>query len=132
MNEIFIYPAIDTIWSNDDFNVIFVDFDHIITYGENMIEAYLMAEDALALELFDKYEHKEGFPKSTNINNIKLEENQSLILVKASLKEIIKKFDDKAVKKTLTIPSWLNKLALEQKINFSQVLQSALEEKLNK
>ena len=33
---------------------------------------------------------------------------------------------EKSVKKTLSIPSWLNKAALEQNINFSQVLQEAL------
>ena len=38
---------------------------------------------------------------------------------------------EKSVKKTLTIPAWLNKAALEQNINFSQVLQDALKEQLH-
>lgn len=38
---------------------------------------------------------------------------------------------EKSVKKTLTIPSWLNTAALEQNINFSQVLQEALKAKLH-
>ncbi len=38
---------------------------------------------------------------------------------------------EKSVKKTLSIPAWLNKAALEQNINFSQVLQDALKAKLH-
>ena len=39
---------------------------------------------------------------------------------------ILKEYDNKVVKKTLTISSWLNKLREEKKVNFSQVLQDAL------
>ena len=35
------------------------------------------------------------------------------------------------VKKTLTIPSWLNDLAVKDGVNFSQVLQKALKEQLH-
>ena len=38
--------------------------------------------------------------------------------------------NNKAVKKTLSIPEWLNEAALEEKINFSQVLQEALKQRL--
>lgn len=41
-----------------------------------------------------------------------------------------KRTESRAVKKTLTIPSWLNDAALEKNVNFSQVLQDALMEKL--
>ena len=42
-----------------------------------------------------------------------------------------KKEDNKAVKKTLTIPNWLNELAINNEVNFSQVLQQALKKELN-
>ena len=128
--ENYIFPAIIEKLAENDYNVRFPDFDGIITTGDNIGEAYSMAEDALSLELFDLYSDKIDIPKETDITSICVKENQTLILVKVSLKEIIKKYDDKAVKKTLTIPSWLNRLAIEENINFSQVLQNALEEKL--
>lgn len=131
MNEIFIYPAIIKKLAANDYNVRFVDFDHIVTYGEDMNKAYIMAEDALALELFDLYEDKEAFPKATDISNITIASDETLILVKADMKEILKKYDNKAVRKNLTIPSWLEKKATEAKINYSQVLQEALEAKLS-
>jgi len=127
----YMFPAIIEKLAKDDYNVSFPDFKSIVTYGETLEEAYFMAEDALSLELFDLYSDNKEIPQATDIDNIKLKEHETLILVKINLKSILKKYDDKAVKKTLTIPSWLNKLALEQNINFSQVLQNALEEKLN-
>ena len=42
-----------------------------------------------------------------------------------------KRYNNKAVKKTLTIPEWLNEEATALGINFSQVLQDALKEQLN-
>ena len=44
--------------------------------------------------------------------------------------EYMKKHDDKAIKKTLTIPAWLNELAVKENVNFSQTLQNALIEQL--
>ncbi|OCL28671.1 hypothetical protein U472_00410 [Orenia metallireducens] len=90
-----------------------------------------MAEDALKLCLFDLYEDGEKIPEAKKIENIKLESNQTLIIVKANLKEIIKEYDNKAVKKTLTIPSWLNKEAEKAHVNFSQLLQKSLKNHLD-
>jgi hypothetical protein len=44
--------------------------------------------------------------------------------------EELKNDKNKAIKKTLTIPKWLDELATEQSVNFSQTLQDALKEKL--
>ncbi|ACO85937.1 type II toxin-antitoxin system HicB family antitoxin [Clostridium botulinum] len=129
--ENYIFPAIITKLAETDYNVSFPDFDEIITYGESVEEAYIMAEDALSLELFDLWEDKKEISEPTNVDNLTLENNETLILVKLNLKDVLKKYDNKAVKKTLTIPSWLNKMAEENKVNFSQILQAGLMEYLN-
>ncbi|MBY6844681.1 type II toxin-antitoxin system HicB family antitoxin [Clostridium botulinum] len=129
--ENYIFPAIITKLAETDYNVSFPDFDEIITYGESVEEAYIMAEDALSLELFDLWEDKKEISEPTNVDNLTLENNETLILVKLNLKDVLKKYDNKAVKKTLTIPSWLNKIAEENKVNFSQILQAGLMEYLN-
>ena len=123
------FPAIVTRFANDDFNVRFPDIEEINTFGATLEEAYTMAEDALKLYLFDNY--SDGI-ETTQAKTffLETEKNQTLIIVKANLKEIVKEYDNKAVKKTLTIPSWLNKEAEEAQINFSQVLQKALMERL--
>lgn len=129
--ENYMFPAIIEKLGEKDYNVTFVDFDYITTYGETLSDAYTMAEDALKLALFDLYEDKKEIPESSDIDKFRVGSKQTLILVKVNLKEILKQYDNKAVKKTLTVPSWLNKQAEEQKINFSKVLQEALQEKLN-
>ncbi len=121
-NETFIYPAIIKKLGDKDYNIRFKDFENIITYGESIDEAYDMAEDALKLEIFDLYSDKLEIPIATDITDIE---------VKVNMKNILKQYDNKAIKKTLTIPSWLNKLAEEKKVNFSQVLQDALKKILD-
>ncbi|AVP64126.1 HicB family protein [Clostridium botulinum] len=129
--ENYIFPAIITKLAENDYNISFPNFEHIISYGENLENAYIMAEDALALEIFDLWDDKEEIPDPVDMNSLTLENDQTLILVKLNLKDILKKYDDKAVKKTLTIPSWLNKIAEENKVNFSQILKTGLMEHLN-
>ena len=124
--DIYIYPAIITKLDENDYNIKFPDFDEIISYGDSIEEAYLMAEDALKLCLFDLYEDGKPIIEPSIINNIKLDESQVMILVKVNLKQIIKEYDNKSIKKTLTIPSWLNKEAEKSHINFSKLLQEAL------
>ena len=64
-------------------------------------------------------------------DDIELEKDEFLVLVEFNLIEYLKNTSDKAVKKTLTIPSWLNNLAEQNNVNFSNVLQNALKEYLN-
>jgi len=130
-NETFIYPAIIKKLGDKDYNIRFKDFENIITYGESIDEAYDMAEDALKLEIFDLYSDKLEIPIATDITDIEVKSDETLILVKVNMKNILKQYDNKAIKKTLTIPSWLNKLAEEKKVNFSQVLQDALKKILD-
>ena len=67
------------------------------------------------------------YPTCTlDIKNIKLQENQIISFISVDLAEHKKKYENKSVKKTLSIPSWLNTVAEKENINFSQVLQKAL------
>ena len=59
-------------------------------------------------------------------NAIKLEGNQFVMMVAFDKLAYDKKYNAKAVKKTLSIPAWLNNLAKENDINFSNLLQRAL------
>ncbi len=127
----YIFPAVISLLGEKDYNVRFLDFENITTYGESLADAFDAAEDALKLEIFDLYNDKLGIPESSDVSNIKVGSDETLILVKVNLKEILKQYDDKAVKKTLTIPSWLNKMAEDEKVNCSQILQEALKKKFN-
>lgn len=126
--NIYFYPAIFTYDENDKcYMVDFIDLKGCSTYGKTINEAYLMAQDGMGLYLSDL----ETFPNPTiPYNNIKLNENQFISIVEIDLLEYRKKYSNIAVKKTLTIPVWLNTLAEKNDINFSQLLQKALKKEL--
>ena len=64
------------------------------------------------------------------ITGLKQSKNQFISFVSIDMEDYRKKFNNKSIKKTLTIPEWLNYLSEKNNINFSQVLQEALKEKL--
>jgi hypothetical protein len=85
-----------------------------------------MAKDALELHLDSLEEESESIPESSTISSLNLKKNQFVALIEVWMPPIRDEMAQKAIKKTLTIPKWLNDLAEERKVNFSHVLQSAL------
>ena len=86
--ENYIFPAIIEKLGKEDYNIKFLDFDYIISYGETLSDAFIMAEDALKMAIFDLYEEKKEIPQATSTDYIKVNDKQTLILVKANLKDI--------------------------------------------
>lgn len=129
MNRLF-YPAIFE-KEEDGYSVHFPDIEGCNTEGNSIEEAYEMAVDALGLiYLAYKDDLKQPFPKASNPQDIKTVKGQTIVLIDLDIMAYRKKYETKAVKKTLSIPSWLNDLAIQKNINFSNVLQEALKEKL--
>ncbi|MBS5308892.1 MAG: type II toxin-antitoxin system HicB family antitoxin [Veillonella sp.] len=126
-----LYPAIFSSDGNNGYTVTFPDLIGCVTEGDTLEEAVKMAEDALGIYLYTLSEEGEPFPEATNPINLKCAKDEFINIVTWDEKEYLKKTDNKAIKKTLTIPSWLNYKAEEHKINFSQVLQKALKKELD-
>ena len=126
-----LYPAIFSSDGNNGYTVTFPDLIGCVTEGDTLEEAVKMAEDALGIYLYTLSEEGEPFPEATNPINLKCAKDEVINIVTWDEKEYLKKTDNKAIKKTLTIPSWLNYKAEEHKINFSQVLQKALKKELD-
>lgn len=125
-SELTVYPAIFT-FDGKYYNVDFIDLKGCSTYGDSIPNAYFMAQDAMGLYLDELV----IFPNPTlDISNIRLEKNQFITFISIDMDEYRKKYNNKSIKKTLTIPVWLNTLSEKNNINFSQVLQEALKEKL--
>ena len=124
------YPAIFT-KEDDGYSVVFPDIDGCATCGNTLPEAMEMAEDALCLMLYDHEEDGDEIPVPSDIRRIDVDENSIVSLVCCDTVEYRKLYDNKAVKKTLTIPNWLNTLAERSGVNFSTVLQNALKQQLN-
>lgn len=128
MKKVF-YPAIFHVAEEGGYWVTFPDIPECITEGDDMEEAYQMAVDALGLALTERMKEGEKLPEVSKVEDIK--EDGKIVIVQFDLYEYNKKHNSKAVKKTLSIPAWLNEEAIALNINFSQVLQDALMEKVN-
>lgn len=126
------YPAIFS-KDGDLITVVFPDFECCYTQGINIVEAMEMAQDVLCLTLYDMEENGKPTPAPSDVRAVEVPAgNESFVsLVTCDTLEYRKIYDNKAVKKTLTIPSWLNTIAERKGINFSQVLQEALKALIN-
>ena len=93
--------------------------------------ALFMAEDALALILYGYEKDQRPIPQPSKMSDIKVTADSFLSMVACDTLEYRKRFNNKAVKKTLTIPEWLNEAAVAMNINFSQVLQDALLQRIS-
>ncbi|WP_303800651.1 type II toxin-antitoxin system HicB family antitoxin [Ruminococcus flavefaciens] len=127
----YVYPAIFSPSDDGGFTVSFPDVSGCYTEGDTLAEAMEQAKDALCLILYDLEEREESIPVPTSINDVVTENGDIVSLVACDTLEYRKFFDKKAVKKTLTIPNWLNTMAERADINFSAALQEALIEKLH-
>lgn len=107
------------------YSVSFPDIPEALTYGENFEDAIEMAKECLGLCLEGRKEDGEKIPKA-NFENIETGENEVVVGIEFDSIEFNKKYNNKAVRKNVTIPAWLNELAEKDNVNFSQVLQNAL------
>ncbi len=126
----YFYPAI---FHNDEkggYWISFPDFPECMTQGETMEEAYEMAVEAMGLCIDDRLRNEESLPEVSAPVDYILQEGDFFCLIEFDLVQYRKKHNTKSVKKTLSIPEWLNEAAMEHDINFSQVLQEALMKKM--
>lgn len=128
MNRLF-YPAIFHRAEEGGFWVTFPDIPECMTQGDDMKQAYEMAVEALGLSVSSMEEAGEMLPQASTPESIDAKEG-ILVIVEFNLAEYRRKHRSKAVKKTLSIPEWLNEAAMRENINFSQLLQEALMVKL--
>ena len=124
----YVYPAVFTPEENGHFSVNFPDLESCYTCGDDLVDALDMAEDVLAMTLVS-YENN-STPIPTPSKKLSLEDGEFQNFIACDTDSYRKQNMNRAIKKTLTIPEWINEKALAQGINFSQVLQEALLEKI--
>jgi predicted RNase H-like HicB family nuclease len=122
----YIYPACFYLEDNGQYSVIFPDFGGA-TYGNDLQDAMDMAENYLGGTIVDYLDDKETLPHPSDIATIKADEYPNGFVTLISVDADTYR-SQKSVKKTLTIPAWLDKEATARHINFSAVLQQALKD----
>ena len=128
--ERYFYPAIFIYEPGKEIAVDFPDLK-CATSGTNDDDAFLSARELLGCVLNGLEEDEEEIPAPTPLSKIKTQENECAVLVDVYMPSIRMANVNRAVNRTVTLPAWLNAAALERNINFSQVLQEALKEKLH-
>ncbi len=123
-----VYPVIIK-ESEEDYYVRIPDFD-IATQGSDIAEAIAMARDAIGLIGIDMEDDGKVLPMPNSINE-SIDKEDIVTLVDVDFSDYRRKHENRAVKKNLTIPSWLNEEAIKSGVNFSRILQDALMEELN-
>ena len=112
------------------FGVYFVDLPGCIATGTSLQGAIEEAKGALALHLWGLEQDGQVIPEATPLDKVTVGPHEILCLLEINMFPIRTEMNNRPVKKTLTIPWYLNELAEEKRINFSQLLQNALKEKL--
>ena len=123
-----VYPAIFTPYEDGTggYAVEFPDLPGCVTGGDDMAGAVFMAEDAASGWVLTELEDGKAAPKTTAIEDVKTEEGQFASLIALDMDAYAAKYGSNSVKKTLTIPAWLNTFAEQNGISCSKVLQEAL------
>jgi predicted RNase H-like HicB family nuclease len=129
------YPAVFYPNENGGYTAEIPDLPGCTTEGDDMADAIRMAEDAASGWILGELEDKRPVPPPSARGVIEPDENigpngfvQFIVLDIASYS---RRYGKQTVKKNLTIPAWLETIASDNNLNFSQVLQEALIEKLH-
>lgn len=126
----YVFPAVFT-HEDEGYSVSFPDLPNCFTSGASITEALDMAQDVLNLVLMTMEDHGDPIPTASEIQMLSPDKDSFASLVSADTTEYRKLYGDRAVKKTLSIPAWLNTIAEKKGVNFSFTLQKALKAELD-
>lgn len=128
--ERYFFPAVFAYEPEQEIAVVFPDLD-VATSGENDEDALLSARELLGMTIAGLEEDKLPIPNATPLSEVKCEDNERVVLVDVYMPSIRMAQVNRSISRTVTLPAWLNAIALEHNVNFSQVLQDALKKLLD-
>ena len=119
------YPAIFTYEEGQEIAVVFPDLD-VATSGVSDEDAFLSARECLGMTICGLEEDGESIPLPTSLADLHVGDNERAVLIDVFMPSVRMANVNKSVNRTVTLPAWLNAMALENNINFSQVLQDGI------
>ena len=129
MKDRYYYPAVFGYVPGEEISIEFPDLG-VASSGADDEDALNSAKELLGITMYGIEEDGEPIPSPSRLNKIELKPNERAVLVEVFMPSIRMANSNRSVNRTVTLPAWLNALALEHNINFSQTLQDALKEKL--
>ena len=124
------FPALLHYTRDGRIGITFPDLPGCVSQARSDEEAVSMATEALELHLYGMEQTETPIPKPSRLSDVPTEPEERTILVTAIMPLVREDMETKAVKKTLTIPAWLNRAAEAAHGNFSALLQRSLREHL--
>ena len=120
----FVYPAV--FHANDDgsYTVVYPDLPGCISEGKSLENAIYMAQSALTQWIEYIIDKKQELPKASHMQSVTIEENEFVNLIRVEVR------DGRAIKRTVSIPKWMDDGAIKSGLSLSRVLQEALSERL--
>ncbi|AIQ69519.1 type II toxin-antitoxin system HicB family antitoxin [Paenibacillus graminis] len=124
------WALLDT--ADEGISVRFPDLPGCLTSGDSAEEAYAAAREALEGFLYVMEQDGDSIPAPSPLDVIlaQADVGEAACDVQVYMPVVREAMENKAVKKTLSVPKWLNDAAESQHLNFSQVLQEGLKRNL--
>jgi len=130
MNESFYaFPAFFH-FADDGISIEFPDIPGCLPCAMTEEQAFKNAKEALGIHLYSMEQDGDPIPPPTQITSLEPAKGEVVALIEVFMPAVRDRMNNRFVKKTLSIPAWLNRRAEQENINFSQALQNALKEKL--
>lgn len=130
MKDEYVFPAI-FYYDDDGISIEFPDLPGCMPCAQSTEEAVKNAKEALGVHLYGMEKDNDDIPEPTDVKDIEVEEGGVLMLVDVYMPVVRDRINNKYVKKTLTLPYWLNAEAERNGVNFSGILQEALKKYLH-
>jgi len=129
----YVYPAVFTSETVADrgtvYTVVFPDVPGCVTEGDSLTEAIKMAREALSGCIGAMQQRNEEIPVASPLEAIHYDDG-FISLIDVDMLEYKRKTESMAVKRTVSLPLWLDTMAQNAGLNFSQTFQDALKERL--
>ena len=127
----YMYYAVFEPCEKGGYSIYFPDLPSCITEGDDLSEALAMAKDALELHMYCIEEDSDDIPQPTPPEKIKVAGGDFVVPIIADMKLVRTQISNKTANITVTVPQWLKDRGEESDLNFSQLLQEAVQQKLN-
>ncbi len=121
----YVFPAIFHPNEDRTYTITYPDLPGCISEGKSLGNAMYMAQSALTQWIEYLTDKKESIPSASDLKAIETEPEEFVNLIRADIK------DGRAVKRTVSIPKWMDDRVAETGLSLSRVLQDALKERLS-
>ncbi|HBA49484.1 MAG TPA: hypothetical protein DCZ91_17145 [Lachnospiraceae bacterium] len=121
----YVYPAVFHLNEDGSYTITYPDLAGCISEGKTLANAMYMAQAALTQWIEYLTDKKLEVPSASALGNVAVADGEFVNLIRADVK------DSRAIRRTVSIPKWMDDKVTEAGLSLSRVLQDALKEKLN-